>query len=146
LILTAIVAWMFADIGRYWPLGTAVAVVVCVGAGIAVFAFGHVKSWKLIAWVAFVFLGSLVSIRYARAFAHGNDTNIRAVEAVVHLAGALLAGTAALVLLWLIPDEAPNIVSEKLARLFRPRHSETVSADGCSHAIENEPMEGATDE
>ena len=85
LLLTAFVAVMFGDVGKYWPLGTAVAVVVCVGAGIAIFAFGHVSSWKLVLWVAMVFLGSLVSIRYARSFADVDKSNVRALEAVVHL-------------------------------------------------------------
>ncbi|NLE36588.1 MAG: hypothetical protein GX621_01025, partial [Pirellulaceae bacterium] len=68
LMLTAIVALMFGRLGRYWPLGTAVAVVVCVGAGVALLAFGNVKSWKIVVWVAAVFLGSLISIRYALLF------------------------------------------------------------------------------
>ena len=111
LILTAIVACMFSYIGRYWPLGTAVAVVVCVTSGLVLLAFGSVKSWKLVVWTAIVFLGSLVSIRYALNFQHTfilfRGWSERPINACVMLAGALLSGVVAAVALAFLPRR-PN--------------------------------------
>ncbi|MBN1589651.1 MAG: hypothetical protein JW888_09060 [Pirellulales bacterium] len=109
-VLTAIVALMFGRVGRYWPLGTAVAVVGCVGAGIALLAFGTIKSWKLVVWVFVVFLGSLVSIRFALHLNNMLPTWSRdAVEACSLLTGAVLSGgVTALVLTFLARKPVAN--------------------------------------
>ena len=108
-ILTAIVAVLFGDVGRYWPLGTAVAVVVSVPTGIVLLAFGSIKSWKLVVWTAIIFLGSLVTIRYAlharRLSESLQDWPDHAVEAVVLLAGAVLFGIVATIFVATFPEK-----------------------------------------
>ena len=108
--LTAVVACMFSIVGRYWPLGTAVAVVVSVATGIVMLAFGTLKSWKLVVWTCAVFLGSLVSIRYALHLGdlwnEMKDWPDYVVEAIALLGGAVLSGTVAAVLLVLV-DRRP---------------------------------------
>jgi len=105
--LTAVVAWMFGWVGRYWPLGTAVAVVVSVTTGTVFLAFGTARSWKLVAWTCVVFLGSLVSTRYAlnlpRYWTSLGDWPKRDVEAVSLLAGAVVSGAIAAVVLTSLP-------------------------------------------
>jgi len=106
-ILTAIVAGMFGWVGQYWPVGTAVAVVVSVATGTVLLAFGTVKSWKLVAWTCAVFLGSLISIRYALDFArYWNKLDTCSnwtIEAYALLAGAVVSGALAALVLALLP-------------------------------------------
>lgn len=111
--LTALVAVMFGWVGRFWPLGTAIAVVVSLAAGAVLLAFGSVKSWKLVVWTCAVFLGSLVGIRYALALPRYwqslHDWPNRNVEAVALAVGALFFGLAvAVALTWLPRKPRPD--------------------------------------
>ena len=105
-ILTFIVALLFGDVGQYWPLGTAVAVVVSVATGAVLLAFGTIKSWKLVVWISFIFLGSLVSIRYALHARHLSekmqDWPDRTIEAIVLLVGAIVSGIVITAILMLV--------------------------------------------
>jgi hypothetical protein len=96
LLLMPLVAWAFGSVGRFWPVGTAVGVVVCVGAGIAILAFGSVKSWKLVVWVLAVFAGCLIGSRLGLPLHRALATwPLPMGESWSLLAGALVAGVAA---------------------------------------------------
>ena len=113
LFLTVIVAVLFGGVGKYWPLGTAVAVVALVGAGTVLLAFGSIRSWKLVVWTCAVFLGSLLSIRHAldlrRVWETCQQWPSRTLEAIVLLAGALVSGILAAGILAMIGRKPKNI-------------------------------------
>ncbi len=100
LLLTVIVAWMFGWVGRYWPVGTAAAVVVCVATGVVLLAFGTVRSWRLVVWVVAVFLGSLIGSRLGLPLHSRIEVwPVPAVEACSLLLGAVLFGVVAFMVL-----------------------------------------------